>query len=147
MSNWDAEVTGAFRAANLRTTPQRYAVLDFLLQKAVHPTADEIWRAINRTDPRASRATVYNSLNALVGAGLVREVLGDSKAARFDAQLRRHHHFVCEGCGALDDIPWFSVTAAAARRALGGRSVNTCEVVFRGLCERCQLSPMKGRKK
>src|SRR6266542_7033106 len=98
------EIAEAFQAAGLRSTPQRYAVLEFLLRQPVHATAGEILGAINRADPRASRATVYNNLNTLVRAGLVREVEGAGKAARFDAALRRHHHFVCEGCGAVEDI-------------------------------------------
>ena len=66
------EIAEAFRAASLRCTPQRYAVLEYLASSTRHATAEEIFEAVNRTDPRSSRATVYNSLNALVRAGLVR---------------------------------------------------------------------------
>jgi Fur family transcriptional regulator, peroxide stress response regulator len=133
------EIPAAFRAAGLRLTPQRHAVLEFLARRPVHATVEEILEAINRRDPRASRATVYNNLNALTRAGLVRELAGEGKAARFDANLRRHHHFVCEECGAVEDIPWFGLPAAAARNSLSGRRVRTCEVVFRGACARCMV--------
>jgi Fe2+ or Zn2+ uptake regulation protein len=59
--------------------------MEFLVRRPVHATADEIHRALNRSDPRASRATVYNSLRALIEAGLVREVILEGAAARFDA--------------------------------------------------------------
>ena len=72
--------------------PQRYAVLEYLAMGSVHATAEEIFRAINRRDPRASRAAVYNSLKSLERAGLVREVLSEGTAARYDASLYRHHH-------------------------------------------------------
>jgi len=137
MSRIGNRVEGAFKAAGLRLTPQRYAVLDFLARRKLHATAEEIFRAINRNDPRASRATVYNSLHGLVRAGLAREVPAEGTAARFDAALDRHHHFLCEGCGGLEDVPWFEIPAAAGRAPLGARLVRDYEVIFRGACERC----------
>ena len=48
----------------LRCTPQRYAVMAFLMEHR-HPTAAEIFEAVNRVDPRSSRATTYNNLRDL----------------------------------------------------------------------------------
>ncbi|MBS1855200.1 MAG: transcriptional repressor [Acidobacteria bacterium] len=136
MSNLQPELEQVFRASGLRATAQRYAVLEFLASTPVHATAEEIFAAINRHDPRASRATVYNSLRSLEKAGLVREVLSDGQAARFDANLHRHHHFVCDVCGEVEDVPWFEIPAAA-RAVLGERQVHNYEIVFRGACARC----------
>ena len=133
-------MNAAFRAAALRPTAQRYAVLEFLARRPVHATAGEIYRAVNRSVPRASRATVYNSLRSLAQAGLVGEVVTEGQAARFDARLSRHHHFICECCGAVEDIPWFDLPPAAGKAALGGRAVRDYEIVFRGACARCRYS-------
>src|SRR4051794_28008554 len=127
----------AFKTAALPPTPPRSAVLEFLAKSHIHATAEEIFTAINRRDPRASRATVYNSLHALIQADLVREVLSDGTAARFDANLHRHHHFICEHCGAMEDIPWFDLPLAAGKSALKERKVRNYEIVFRGACTRC----------
>jgi Fur family peroxide stress response transcriptional regulator len=132
-----SELAEAFRAAAVRPTPQRYAVLEFLVKHPVHATADEIFAALNRRDSAASRATVYNSLHSLTRSGLVREVLSEGKAARYDANVHRHHHFVCERCGGVEDIEWFDLPAGAGRPALGGRAVRTYELLFRGVCESC----------
>jgi len=105
--------------------------------RSIHGTPDEIYRAINRADPRASRATVYNNLHALARAGLVREVALDGKAVRFDANLERHHHFVCERCGQVEDIAWFDLPPLGRRSPLGSRVVRNYQVVFRGTCQRC----------
>jgi len=138
MSKLRAELKRALEAAPLRATPQRYAVLEFLAKSAVHATADEIFEAVNRRDPRASRATVYNNLRVLAKAGLVREAPPfEGKAARFDANLHRHHHFVCEECGALEDIAWFDLPTKSGRSALSGRNIRSYEIVFRGACARC----------
>jgi Fe2+ or Zn2+ uptake regulation protein len=132
----NAELRQAFLAADVRPTVQRYAVLQYLARHGVHATAEEIFKAVNRQDPRASRATVYNSLKSLTRAGLVREVISEGKAARFDTSLHPHHHFMCERCGNVDDIPWFELPAAV-KQAVGARRVRSFEVVFRGICEKC----------
>jgi len=54
----------------LRPTAQRYAVFEFLARRNVHATAEEIFHGVNRSDPRASRATVYNDLHSLANAGV-----------------------------------------------------------------------------
>ncbi|MGA9107478.1 MAG: Fur family transcriptional regulator [Bryobacteraceae bacterium] len=136
----------ALNTAGVRPTVQRYAVLQYLARDGVHATAEEIFRAVNRQDPRASRATVYNSLKSLSRAGLVREVTSAGKAARFDASLHSHHHFVCEHCGEVEDIAWFELPATG-KPPLGARRVRSFEVVFRGVCDKCSgLQPLTGEK-
>src|ERR1700758_702507 len=110
----------------LRCTPQRYAVMAFLMECKRHPTAAEIFEAVNRTDPRSSRATTYNNLRDLVQAGLVREVAVEGRAARFDAKGLLHHHFICDRCGNVEEIEWYDVPKPAAR-TLGKRIVRDCE--------------------
>lgn len=122
--------------SGLRCTPQRYAVMAFLTKCDRHPTAAEIFEAVNRVDPRSSRATTYNNLRDLVQAGLVREVAAEGRAARFDATGTRHHHFICDRCGDVEDMEWFDVPKPASG-ALGKRVVRECELIFRGLCTTC----------
>ncbi len=120
----------------LRSTPQRYAVMAFLMKQAGHPTAAEIFEAVNRLDPRSSRATIYNNLRDLVKAGLVREVAVEGRSARFDAKGMRHHHFICDRCGNVEDLDWYNVRRPAAA-SLGKRVLRECELIFRGLCTKC----------
>ncbi len=97
----------SLEGSGLRCTPQRYAVMAFLMENTSHPTAAEIFEAVNRADPRCSRATTYNNLRDLVQAGLVREVAveGPRRAIR------------CEGaCGIITS----SATAAARLRTWSG---------------------------
>ena len=120
----------------LRCTAQRYAVMAFLMEHKGHPTAAEIFEAVNRVDPRSSRATTYNNLRDLVKAGLVREVAMEGRAARFDAKGTRHHHFICDRCGNVEDVEWYDVRRPASR-TLGKRILRECELIFRGLCTKC----------
>jgi Fur family transcriptional regulator, peroxide stress response regulator len=122
--------------SGLRSTPQRYAVMASLMGRAGHPTAAEIFEAVNRVDPRSSRATIYNNLRDLVHAGLVREVAMEGRAARFEAKGTRHHHFICDRCGNVEDVAWYDVPRPAAA-SLGKRVLRECELIFRGLCIKC----------
>jgi Fur family transcriptional regulator, peroxide stress response regulator len=126
----------SLEGSGLRCTPQRYAVMAFLTKHRGHPTAAEIFEAVNRVDPRSSRATTYNNLRDLVEAGLVREVAVEGRAARFDAKGIRHHHFICDRCGNVEDMEWYDVPRPAAG-SFGKRILRECELIFRGLCTRC----------
>lgn len=126
----------SFESSGLRCTPQRYAVMAFLMESNRHPTAAEIFEAVNLLDPRSSRATTYNNLRDLVEAGLVREVAVEGRAARFDAKGMRHHHFICDRCGNVEDLEWYDVPKPHSR-SLGKRILRESELIFRGLCVNC----------
>jgi len=135
----DAEaIKRSLEASGLRCTPQRYAVMAFLMESNQHPTAAD------RVDPRSSRATTYNNLRDLVQAGLVREVALEGRAARFDAKGMQHHHFICDRCGNIEDMEWYDVPKPPSR-SLGKRVVRECELIFRGLCATCapRRAPIK----
>ncbi len=131
-------ITELFRERGIRCTPQRFGVLEYLREHPVHPTADEIFRAVNRSDPRASRATVYNNLRSLIEVGLVRELALDGKAARFETAEQAHHHFICDGCGHVQDLEWFELPGLGDRSELSGHSVRGYELILRGMCEKCK---------
>jgi len=138
------EIKQCLERRGLRCTPQRYAVMAFLFEHAEHPTAAEIFEAVNRLDPRSSRATTYNNLRDLVEAGLVREVAVEGRAARFDARGVRHHHFICDRCGNVEDMDWYDVPGPASA-SLGKRVLRECELIARGLCTKC--APVRSRKR
>jgi Fur family peroxide stress response transcriptional regulator len=112
------------------------AVLDYLVRHPDHATVEELWPALNKRHAQASRATVYNTLHTLVEAGLVREFKLDGNAARYDACLHPHHHFVCDRCGGVEDLEWFEVPALERKR-VGVRSIRSYEIVVRGVCSKC----------
>jgi Fur family peroxide stress response transcriptional regulator len=71
-----------------------------------------------------------------VQAGLVREVAVEGRAARFDAKGMRHHHFICDCCGNVEDMEWYALPRPASG-SLGKRILRECELIFRGLCAKC----------
>ena len=123
----------------VKFTPQRYSLVAFLMENASHPTAIEIFEGVNRLDPRSSKATVYRNLRDLVDAGLVREVAVEGRSARFDLKGLQHHHFICDRCGAVENLDWFDVPMPTAKIA-GARIVREYELILRGLCDACALA-------
>ena len=140
----DAEaIKRSLEGSGLRCTAQRYAVMALLMEHHSHPTAAEIFEAVNRVDPRSSRATTYNNLRDLVQAGLVREVAVEGRAARFDAKGMLHHHFICDRCGMVEDMEWYDVPKPASS-SLGKRILRECELIFRGFCTKCSPARASG---
>lgn len=131
-------IEAALRGAGLNVTPQRYAVMEHLHKKQGHLTAEQIRADLNRRFPRASRATVYNTLNTLRDAGLVRELyLGDG-VARYDPIRDPHHHFICTRCGGLQDLPFAAFGELPRQPLPPGYRIEQWEVVLRGLCPACR---------
>ncbi len=133
-----AAIRQTFRKEGVRCTSQRYAILEYLMANPTHPTAEEIHRAINRRDPRASLATVYKALHAMAQSGLVRELNLGGSAVQFEYKVEPHHHFVCDACGRSEDIPWFDIPASPLAESLGGRSARAYELVVQGTCQSCR---------
>ena len=89
----------------VKPTPQRAVITDFLVHTCSHPTADEVFQAVSDKLPVSlSRATVYKTLNCLVQAGVIKEVVMEAGKSRYDAKVSDHHHFVDVTTGKVFDI-------------------------------------------
>ncbi|CAN5470874.1 hypothetical protein BH11CYA1_BH11CYA1_20290 [soil metagenome] len=119
-------------ARGVKPTPQRVVIADYLLQTLSHPTADDVLSAVSEALPVAlSRATVYNTLNTLKEAGVIKEVLTEPGRVRYDANVSHHHHFVDVRTGKIVDIPAEKVEAIG--ELLGDQyKVHGFQVLFYG---------------
>ena len=95
------------RLRNLGLVPtiQRVSILEYLESTDSHPTADQVYNEVSHRFPSISRATVYNTLEALTKAGAILKLSVDRSAARYDADTGPHAHFHCRRCGRVLDIP------------------------------------------
>ena len=123
---------------SLGITKQRSAVLQVIRESEGHLTANEVFEDAKRLLPGISFATVYNSLHYLKNEGLIGEVRFGMDAARYDRNLTRHDHAICNNCSKLVDfelgIPGGLVKKAADLSNFEAESV---EVILRGLCPAC----------
>ena len=123
-------------SSGLKMTPQRRAIVEYLQSATHHPTAEEVLKAVNERFPMTSRATVYNTLNWLKGAGMVKEVF-EGSVVRFDPNTSDHHHFVCRICGKVEDVESEQIGDFQLDFLPGNQKVENFEVILRGLCANC----------
>lgn len=119
------------RDAGIQPTAQRIAIGRYVLCEADHPTAEQVKAWVDLNFPKISLATIYNTLNAFVLAGLLHEVrLPDRDAVVFDNHLDPHHHFLDLATGEIVDLPPDSVRVDLA---LGGEyAVSGASVIVQG---------------
>lgn len=89
----------------LRCTRQRVAVYEALCKCKSHPTAEELYQIVLASEGDLSLATVYNNLNALADAGLVRRLPVEAGICRFDADISDHIHLRFRESGQVQDLP------------------------------------------
>src|SRR5690606_13149664 len=107
----------ALKSTGVRITPQRHAILEYMIHSTMHPTADEIYKALEKTFPNMSVATVYNNLRVFKEAGLVRELTYGDASSRFDANMKDHYHIICKCCGKITDFDYPILTEVEVKAA------------------------------
>lgn len=125
------------RAAGLRVTRHRIAVLDALAGLGGHRTADEVAGALQAAGAPMPRASLYHALGAMAGAGVVMVADAGPGAARYEVSTSWHHHLVCRGCGAVLDVPCVRGSSPCLDADLPGAAIDEAQVIFRGLCPTC----------
>ena len=143
----EAATAAALRGVGLRLTGPRRLVLDVVRSSDAHPTAEAIHQMVRRRLPRVSLGTVYRNLRLLVAERLVKELPGPH--ARFDGNLREHHHFTCLVCGRITDVDG-PLTEPHSRALMsrvassGGFSVTHHRIEFYGRCAVCRRRGREG---
>ncbi|MNJ34059.1 Fur family transcriptional regulator [Paenibacillus fonticola] len=123
----------------VRITPQRHAILAFLMESMGHPTADEIYRSLAPRFPNMSVATVYNNLKMFIEAGMVRELTYGDNSSRFDADVSNHYHVICEKCGKIKDFTYSSLEDVEQKaEEMTGFQVHGHRMELYGVCGECR---------
>ena len=116
-------------------TLQRRVILGFLHERPGHWTAEDIYGELRPRYGSLSRATVYKTLELLRGAGELHCLRLLRDVTHYDTLTDPHHHFLCERCGAIIDIP--IECPIQARGRVEGHRVDRCVAYFAGVCEGC----------
>lgn len=125
------------RQRGLRVTGPRLAILAMLEEVGGHRSADELVLALRRAGYHHARTTVYNALDDLARAKLLRAAPVDAGALRYESVGESHHHFVCRGCGLIRNVDVLDDLAARPLPCLAGAELDELDVVYRGLCAQC----------
>jgi Fur family transcriptional regulator, stress-responsive regulator len=133
-----ADLESVLRAAGLRVTRPRMAVLD-AVHAHPHLDTDALIGAARSRLGEVSHQAVYDVLRILTDKGLVRRIQPPGSVARYEARVGdNHHHLVCRSCGEIVDVD----CALGAAPCLtpsddAGFVVDEAEVVFWGRCPAC----------
>ena len=101
-----------------------------------HPTVSTVHAALAGEMPTLSKATVYNTLNALVENGLLTALTITPEEIRYEVKRGPHHHFLCKWCGSILDVEVRCTYADLAE--VDGHVVEDIHGYFRGTCRKCR---------
>lgn len=135
------------RAASLRVTQPRLAVLTALRD---HPHIDTyaVISLVRADHPAVSHQTVYDVLQALTAAGLVRRIQPAGATARYESRVGdNHHHIVCRSCSAIADVDCAIGQAPPCLTPSDdhGYVVDEAEVVYWATCPDCSTTRIPER--
>jgi Fe2+ or Zn2+ uptake regulation protein len=128
----------AVLGADVRLTPHRREVFEVLAASTDHPTATDLYSRVKDRSPHISLATVYNCLDHLTSAGLIKQVQLERGQSRYCANLHEHVHFHCETCGQVTDAhPSADFDPAKFWNLPKGTKVTRMDIAIHGTCESC----------
>ena len=131
----DKEIMELCKSKGLRPTAQRVALYRYLLEHPVHPTAEMIHEELGLP---CSLMTVYNGLDALVAAGLIRIVTIEAGIKRFDGNAKEHGHFRCTACKTVYDFPFLPENMQVPH--LDGFQIADQDLYCSGICRGCSAT-------
>lgn len=135
------------RSAGIRLTHQRLEIFREVARSGEHPDAETVHKLVRERMPTVSLDTVYRTLWLLSDHGLITRLGAARERTRFDANLTRHHHFVCVRCGLTRDFTsqeMDDLKLPKAARAFG--EVEGTFVEVRGVCRECARKGNKSGK-
>src|SRR3954451_4366938 len=131
----------ALRPAGSKRSSKRDRVLQIFLRQEGHLSADDLVDAVHREAPGIGRATVYRTLQWMVGAGIARKVDFGEGRSRFEPSYRhpRHFHLVCNVCHRSSEFLSSDVESLMDEIA-GARNFTPTQQVVQiyGTCEECR---------
>jgi Fur family ferric uptake transcriptional regulator len=137
----ETETVQVLREAGHKATPQRMLILSALRHADGHLTATAIFERVRLDYPYVDISTVYRTLAVLKELRFVSETdmgTGDT-AYEWVRQQRRHHHLICQSCGAVASLDHkYLEDLGAEIMAESGFKPDIDHFAIFGLCAACQ---------
>jgi len=133
-------IAAELRAAGLRVTAARAALLQ-TVRDGDHLGVEAIAAGVRDRIGQVSLQAVYDALNALTRAGLVRRIEPAGSPVRYEGRLHNHHHLVCRSCRAVADLDCVVGSAPCLTPSDDhGFAIDEAEVTYWGLCPSCSTA-------
>jgi Fur family transcriptional regulator, peroxide stress response regulator len=129
------ELIPYLKERGLRITPQRILILEAIISLEGHPTAEDIHRSI----PYTSLTTIYNNLKLFVKLGILNELPYGNALSKYELNLSRHYHVICQGCGKIVDFNYPNLKEVEhAASVLTNFEILHHQFEVYGMCSSCQ---------
>ena len=125
------------RSSGLRPTLQRITILENLLSRRDHPSAESIYQSLKDKHPTLSLNTIYMNLMSFAEKGIILKINALHNSARFDGDMSPHHHFVCIRCKKVIDMHNVGIPKIEPPKELGVATIFSQYLRLNGLCENC----------
>ena len=135
-----SDVGRLLRASGLRVTRPRLAVYDVVATVGKHRDAEFIVSSTREREPSISRQAVYDNLNALVAAGILRRIEPAGRPAIYESRVGdNHHHLICRRCHLTVDVDCAQGHSPCLHPSDDhGFDIDEAEVIYWGICPTCQ---------
>jgi Fur family transcriptional regulator, iron response regulator len=125
-------LSALLQGAGLRPTKQRLTMAGLLFDGCdKHVTAEQMHASVLKMRARVSLATVYNTLNTFMSAGLLRQVAIGGGQVYFDTNTGNHYHLFDENTSRLTDMDPSSVHISQLPKLPAGKRLSRVDVVVR----------------
>lgn len=121
----------------IRPSRQRRAIIKYLIDHPIHPTAEDVYQALYKEIDTLSRTTVYNTLRLFCTRGAAQMITLEENEMRFDARIQPHGHFKCVSCGKIYDFPCESFLTKNEKHLPAGFKAEEIQLYVLGTCSAC----------
>lgn len=134
----EAALTQFLKEGGYRKTPERFAILKMAYEMQSHFDVESLHHAMEENGYHVSLATVYNTVELLERAGLLRNNHFDKASATYEVKRDNHFHLVCRRCGSIREVNNQHISAEVMRLSQGGFKPESFSITVTGLCADCQ---------
>ena len=126
------------RKSGYKATPSRIAILNVMQQIKRPMSAQDVIDSLPRS---ADQATVYRTLKALKGKGVIKQIDLRHNHAHYElADLAEHHHLICMQCGKIEDVHHCGIEGVQGIVLKGSKhfaEIRQHALEFYGICKSC----------
>ena len=124
-------------AHGMRKTTERYAILKRIMDINGHFTIEELQQIIDNDGFRVSRSTVYNTVELLMDAKMLRRHVFEGMQAQYERITLPHTHLICTTCGKVKEVRDTNFAAFMNARRFNAFNTDHYSLYVYGTCSTC----------